>query len=145
MSSLSSFAFLPGDFFPVDRVAAMTPLSLGQTGSVPRYAVRRLVAASAAALLAGCTGSRATPSTPAPTSASAPSATSSSPGAKTVGGRPAAPRPTYHGDNLRSGASPATALTPPLRRDWSRSLDGAVYAQPIAVAVRGASRLRRGA
>jgi hypothetical protein len=41
--------------------------------------------------------------------------------------------PTYHGDNERTGASSAAAAKPPLHRDWSRSLDGAVYAQPLVV------------
>lgn len=46
---------------------------------------------------------------------------------------PSSPWPTYHGNNRRTGVSGAAPLTPPLRRAWSRQLDGAVYAQPIVV------------
>jgi outer membrane protein assembly factor BamB len=49
---------------------------------------------------------------------------------------PAAAWPTYHGDNQRTGSSSAAALKAPLHRAWSRSLDGAVYAQPIVVGQR---------
>jgi len=53
-----------------------------------------------------------------------------------TGPGPAAAWPTYHGNNQRSGVSAAAALKAPLHRAWSRSLDGAVYAQPIVVGQR---------
>jgi outer membrane protein assembly factor BamB len=49
---------------------------------------------------------------------------------------PAAAWPTYHGNNQRSGISDAPGLKAPLRRGWSKQLDGAVYAQPIVVGKR---------
>jgi outer membrane protein assembly factor BamB len=45
----------------------------------------------------------------------------------------AAPWPTYHGDNQRSGYADVAPVRPPLRIGWTRRLDGAVYAQPIVV------------
>ena len=42
--------------------------------------------------------------------------------------------PTYHGRNDRAGHTGAASVRPPLRRAWSRGLDGAVYAQPVVAA-----------
>lgn len=49
---------------------------------------------------------------------------------------PAAAWPTYHGNNKRTGTTSTAGPKPPLKRAWSKSLDGAVYAQPIAVGKR---------
>jgi outer membrane protein assembly factor BamB len=46
---------------------------------------------------------------------------------------PAAAWPTYHGNDKRTGVTPAAALKAPLHRAWARTLDGSVYAQPIVV------------
>jgi PQQ-like domain len=47
-----------------------------------------------------------------------------------------APRswPTDHGDNRRSGSYPSGTLFRQLTRAWARTLDGAVYGSPIAMA-----------
>ena len=84
-----------------------------------------------AAALAACTssGSVAPRSTPGTASAPAPTASFPPPGTPHLAG----PWPTYHGDNARSGFLRAPALSLPLHRAWVRELDGAVYAQPLAV------------
>jgi outer membrane protein assembly factor BamB len=80
-----------------------------------------------AAALAACSSGGSEP-------APAPSPTTTTPATPTP--PPSAPLPdwpTYHGDNQRTGVSDARPLRPPLRRDWSVDLDGAVYAQPLVV------------
>ncbi len=49
------------------------------------------------------------------------------------GSAPAAYWPVYHRDALRSGTAPGIPNLGRLRRDWSATLDGAVYAEPLAV------------
>src|SRR4051812_6766165 len=133
MSSLSSFAFFPGDF-----AADMDPLSPRQTRSMAGTVTRTLAAATCALTVTaiGCSGSGSGSGNPSPSPATTatPSGTGSS--------APASPQqahnlravwPTYHGDNQRSGVSRSAALQPPLRRAWTRHLDGAVYAQPLVV------------
>src|SRR4051794_14277297 len=72
--------------------------------------------------------------------AAKPTSTARTPGspASTPAGSPSQVPPgpawsTYHGDNARTGLTQTPALEPPLRRAWTRELDGAVYAQPIVV------------
>src|SRR3954469_701498 len=83
--------------------------------------------------LAACTSSGSTPTAP-PTTAGgtsgAPAVTSS---IGPLTGQQAGQWPTYHGDNARTGFARQPVLSPPLRRAWTRDLDGAVYAQPIVV------------
>ena len=87
-----------------------------------------------AALICGCSSGSSTPEPPSAPTATSSAGASATPSASAAAGRnPAAAWPTYHGDNQRSGVASAPALTPPLHRAWSKDLDGAVYAQPIAV------------
>ena len=84
------------------------------------------------------TGSLATlaPSAP-PASSPLPSsaAAAAPPTAAPSGAPPTADWPVYHRDAARSGADPAfPALRGPLVVSWSRTLDGAVYAEPLVVA-----------
>lgn len=90
-----------------------------------RYAGRRAAAILSVVALAACTSGGSVAS-------GSPGATAS--GAATAG--PAAAWPTYHGNNQRTGLSSASGLNAPLHRAWSRTLDGAVYAQPIVVGQR---------
>ena len=91
----------------------------------------RIGLAGLAIALAGCSSAGST------SAASRPSPSSGSPSATAPTQSPAAhlsaPWPTYHGDTARSGFVDSRPPTPPLRRAWSRQLDGAVYAQPIVV------------
>ena len=104
-----------------------------------RYDARRLTAVVAVMTLSACTSSGSAKGEPRPAasqaSSSAAQTTRDTTAASTTRG-PAAAWPTYHGDNQRSGVSDAAALKAPLRRAWSRQLDGAVYAQPIVVGKR---------
>jgi outer membrane protein assembly factor BamB len=77
-------------------------------------------------VFAGCGGASATGSppatpTPVPTSATASPTASSSDWT------------TYHRDNLRTGYIASTRDPHSLTKAWSRSLDGAVYAEPLVV------------
>jgi outer membrane protein assembly factor BamB len=86
--------------------------------------------------IAACT---AAPSSPAARrTTTSPPIVSSPAGSPAPGSQPpvhprAAPWPTYHGDNQRSGYADVAALHPPLRVAWTSALDGAVYAQPIVI------------
>src|SRR4051794_4641071 len=94
--------------------------------------MRRLASGLLGSFLAltACTGSSTPESAPSETLPTAPHTASHGP----VTPRPASYGwPTYHGDNQRTGVSQSPALTSPLRRAWSRDLDGAVYAQPLLV------------
>jgi outer membrane protein assembly factor BamB len=64
----------------------------------------------------GATSSTSSPTSTAPSSA-----------------RPASRWPTYHGTNDRRGSVSGLATPRSLSRAWSRSVDGAVYGQPIVV------------
>jgi hypothetical protein len=90
-----------------------------------RYAARRTTTILSALLVCACSSSASPASSPA-------SRTATTTAAATARG-PAAAWPTYHGDNRRTGATGAAALKAPLRRAWSKHLDGAVYAQPLVV------------
>src|SRR4051794_10523998 len=94
----------------------------------------RCVRISLAALslaLAACTSSGSTPAAaptpPAPTSA----APATTPSSRPTGTPSGVAWSTYHGDGSRTGVTRAPSLRPPLRRAWTRRLDGAVYGQPI--------------
>jgi outer membrane protein assembly factor BamB len=84
----------------------------------------------AAVVLAGCSGQAAAP---APTSATPPEPSQ----VATSTGTPQPPAgddwPTYHRDNLRSGATPAMAPVRTLSVAWRAATDGAVYGQPLVV------------
>jgi outer membrane protein assembly factor BamB len=85
-----------------------------------------------AILLAACTSAGSTPGG----SLSSPSSAPTSPAATSAGPRDttlSSSWPTYHGDSARSGFLHGAAVRPPLQPAWERSLDGAVYAQPIVV------------
>src|SRR3954469_9935818 len=83
-------------------------------------------------VLAACTSNGSTPTAPA-TTAHSTSPAAVTPSVGPSGTQPAARWPTYHGDNARTGFTRQPLLSPPLRRAWTRDLDGAVYAQPIVV------------
>ena len=88
-----------------------------------------------AILLAACTstGSVATspPSTPA--SSAAPTSDSASPSVRSPTPAASGAWSTYHGDTGRSGHLSGPAIKGQLHHEWTRNLDGAVYAQPIVV------------
>src|SRR4051794_27335944 len=93
----------------------------------------RIVTPALCVVLAGCTSSGSTsapPRPPAGSTAPAPTTTTSPP---PPARHLAAAWPAYHGDNTRTGFTSRRALSGPLRRAWTRPLDGAVYAQPIVV------------
>src|ERR1700738_2884963 len=46
---------------------------------------------------------------------------------------PSPPWPMYHHDAARTGFDPSTTQPGTLVRSWSASLDGAVYAEPLAL------------
>ena len=98
-----------------------------------RYDARRVTAVLTVIALSACTssGSAAGGSRKA-TSGSSVSAHHVS--AAAAG--PAAAWPTYHGDNRRSGVSSTSGPKPPLKRAWTKTLDGAVYAQPLVIGKR---------
>jgi outer membrane protein assembly factor BamB len=85
-------------------------------------------------LLAGCAGRGAPgPSFPASPAAPAPAAASAGSGPASPSPPPAA-WPTYHRDGVRSGFDPGEPPARDVRRVWvSPELDGAVYAEPLAV------------
>jgi outer membrane protein assembly factor BamB len=78
----------------------------------------------AAACAGGTPSARQAPETPAPEAASL-----------TASGNPTSTWSTYHRTNTRAGDAGAGApwLTGTLRKQWSRTLDGAVYGQPVLV------------
>jgi len=102
-----------------------------------RYDARRVAAVLTVMTLAACTsgGSAEGGSQPSsPSGSTTSSASTAARAASSSGSRgPAAAWPTYHGDNRRSGLSNTPGPKPPLKRAWTKSLDGAVYAQPIVV------------
>jgi outer membrane protein assembly factor BamB len=82
--------------------------------------------------LAACTSGSTSTAAPRTPGTHAPA----TPASRTASPRPATGPPdwpTYHGRNDRAGDAAAGALRPPLRRAWTRRLDGAVYAQPLVV------------
>ena len=89
-----------------------------------RYAGRRAAAILSVVTLAACTSGGSAADGAATTSA------------QSAASAPSAVWPTYHGNNQRTGVSSAAALKAPLHRAWSKTLDGAVYAQPIVVGQR---------
>jgi outer membrane protein assembly factor BamB len=96
------------------------------------------LAASAAAVgLASCTGNGSSASGPTATATASSSVTSSVTSsahpATTATRPPSGSWPTYHGSNDRAGFADVAALKAPLRRAWAKTLDGAVYAQPLVV------------
>ena len=92
-----------------------------------RYDARRLAAVLIVVALSACTSSSAAGGSRNAASAhEAPAATAG----------PAAAWPTYHGDNKRSGVASTSGPKPPLKRAWTKTLDGAVYAQPLVVGKR---------
>ncbi|MDQ1697846.1 MAG: hypothetical protein QOJ03_3199, partial [Frankiaceae bacterium] len=95
---------------------------------MPRIMLSVIVAA---ATLAACTsGGSSTPGSTSTTTdhtAGAPTPRHTAPPAIATGW------PTYHGNNMRTGVSPARPLQPPLQRAWATRLDGAVYAQPLVI------------
>src|SRR5215475_2565362 len=86
--------------------------------------------ALAAAVLAACSGS---PSTPAEPAAPLPGATSAAPAASgpAAGGSGGADWPTFGHDVARSGVAPGFPNISHPAVAWQKSLDGAVYGQPI--------------
>ena len=81
--------------------------------------------------MAGCTSSATTPP---PTTASSPAATSGRlPGRAPAASSPAADWPTYDRTADRSGVSVSSPAPGTVRRSWTASVDGAVYAQPLVV------------
>ena len=89
----------------------------------------------------GCTGGAAgspAPASPSPSSASrSPSAAPSPPVSPSPSTSPAAGDwPTYHRDNARDGNAPDLAPLSTLSVNWSATLDGAVYGQPLVVGSR---------
>src|SRR3954454_24796261 len=93
----------------------------------------RMVLVALSGVLAGCTSSGSTPSAPATSAGTTSGPSTFTTSTPVSGAQPAARWPTYHGDNARTGFTRQPLLSPPLRRAWTRDLDGAVYAQPIVV------------
>jgi polyvinyl alcohol dehydrogenase (cytochrome) len=89
-----------------------------------------LAALLACALVAGCSGTpspaASTPASPLPSSGDTPSDSPPPPAA-------ADDWPTYHRDNLRSGAGAGQPAASTLAQAWQAKLDGAVYGQPLVV------------
>ena len=92
----------------------------------------RIVLIGLSVALAGCTSSGSTPAST-PPAGNAPASSAGPSSASPSSARVAADWPTYHGDNARTGVARGPDLQTPLRQAWSRSLDGAVYAQPVVV------------
>lgn len=122
--------FSAGDrLFPPDRVSRGLAALLhpAQSG-----VVRPLVALLGALLLAACSGGEpAGQRSPAPSEPPAVESLSAT-------GWPTSTWPTYHRTATRTGdaGSSLPILTGTLHKRWSRSLDGAVYGEPILVGTR---------
>ena len=87
---------------------------------------------AAALLLAACTGQRAAPQTP-PLTLPATSSTGARAAPPATRAPGATDWTTYHRDPSRSGNLPGLADPTRLTRAWTRSLDGAVYGEPLVV------------
>jgi outer membrane protein assembly factor BamB len=97
-----------------------------------RYVGRRGAAILSVVALAACTSGGSAAGDASRAQATAHPASGSTVAAVATTG-PTAAWPTYHGNNRRTGHSSAAALTAPLHRAWTKTLDGAAYAQPIVV------------
>jgi outer membrane protein assembly factor BamB len=93
----------------------------------------RFVVSGLCLVLAGCTAGSSTPATSPTPGGSTTGSPATTPSARPSGAHPAAVWPAYHGGNARSGFTQGPVLRPPLRKAWTRPLDGVVYAQPIVV------------
>jgi hypothetical protein len=100
-----------------------------------RYDVRRTAAVLTMLLACACTSSGSAQGS-SQGSSQRPTATAPSSDSSRQARGPAAAWPTYHGDNRRSGLSSTPGPKPPLKRAWAKTLDGAVYAQPLVVGKR---------
>jgi outer membrane protein assembly factor BamB len=86
------------------------------------------VAVTAVLALSGCTDAGSPPA-PSPTSPVSPTTNTAQRPTKPAAGD----WPTYHRDNARTGSAPDLAPLGTLAVGWRRSLDGAVYGQPLEV------------